>query len=58
MVSERERPGQRCLQISFRELHLPAATKEERHDRVVCFRVAGQMSAGLDSQGFRRDYGL
>jgi hypothetical protein len=41
-VRKRERPGQSCLQDSFRELHLPTAAKEERHvNRVVRFRVAG-----------------
>jgi hypothetical protein len=41
-VGEREPPGQRSFQVRFRELHLPAATKKERHvNRVVRFGVAG-----------------
>ena len=40
-ISERERPWQWSLQVSFRELHLPATAKEECHiDGVVRFGVA------------------
>ena len=42
-IGKRERPGQRCLQIYFCELYLPAAAKEECHvNGVVRFRVAGR----------------